>query len=92
MLHTRDVLCDCVILTIARSRREGGKRRRPHIVNAVLDPVAQRLDAQIDGSIDLGDSRAALAFAALLNDLQKSARGHWAVTLAGTTYGERLFV
>ena len=88
----RDVFGDGVILAIARSRREGGKWRRPDVVDAMLHRVRHEFDAQIDRPIDLADPRAALTLVALLNDSQKCARGSRAVTVVGTTRGERLFV
>ena len=88
----RDLLCDGVVLAIAHPRREGGKRCRPDVVDAVLRQVGHRLDAQVDGAIDLADSRASLTSAALLDDLQKCPRRRWTVIFVGPTHGERLLV
>ena len=74
-LAQRHVFYDRVILAIAGAGIQRRNGCRPEIVGDIACPMADRLDAQIHGAIDLAQPSAAVALAAKLNNVQKSLRG-----------------
>jgi hypothetical protein len=59
---------DSVILAVTGAGAEHGQRRRPVVSNTVLDPIAYRPDAQVDGAINFAEPGTTFTLPAKLND------------------------
>ena len=88
-----DVLCNCVIFTIALSARKGRKRCRPQIKHRVLPLVADIPDSQIDRPVDRFDCQTGRHLPCFVDKRQKAECGRrWALIPIGLTLRQDAFV